>query len=136
MFGTSHPQPPQRKEVAMQIVRQERRSFAGAELTIDSPPSSDVAPPPDAPPIHFSVSYTLADYMSILGAHLGFVMRHAPYAESETAAPDLERLRAYTAGRGLKRPYFSGACTDATWPGCFGTWTQRPSTRRKSSVSK
>jgi hypothetical protein len=78
MFGTAHPQPPHRKEVAMQIVQQEQREFAGTELTIDSPPSGDVAPPPDGAPIRFSVSYTLAEYMSILRAHLGFILRHMP----------------------------------------------------------
>lgn len=78
MFGTSHPQPPHRKEVAMQIVRQQQRAFAGTELTIDHPPSGEVAPPPDAPPIRFSVSCTLAEYMSILRAHLGFILRHMP----------------------------------------------------------
>jgi hypothetical protein len=81
MFGTSHPQPPHRKEVAMQIVRQQRKEFAGTELTIDNPPSGEVAPPPDAPPIRFSVSYTLAEYMSILRAHLGFILRHLPKAK-------------------------------------------------------
>jgi hypothetical protein len=77
MFGTGHPQPPHRKEVAMQIVQQEERNFAGTELTVD-PPSGEVGPPPDAAPIRFSVSYTLAEYMSILRAHLGFIMRHTP----------------------------------------------------------
>lgn len=77
MFGTGHPQPPHRKEVAMQIVRQERKSFASAELTVD-PPLGEVAPPPDAPPIRFSVSYTLAEYMSILRGHIGFILRHMP----------------------------------------------------------
>ncbi len=77
MFGTGHPQPPHRKEVAMQIVRQEQKSFASTELTVD-PPSGNVAPPPDAPPIRFSVSYTLAEYMSILRGHIGFILRHMP----------------------------------------------------------
>jgi hypothetical protein len=81
MFGTSHPQPPHRKEVAMQIVQQKQRTFAGTELTIDSPPSGDVAAPPDAPAIRFSVAYTLAEYMSILRAHLGFILRHTPKAK-------------------------------------------------------
>jgi len=77
MFGTGHPRPPHRKEVAMQIVQQEQRAFAGTELTIDNPTSGNVAPP-DTPPIRFSVSYTLAEYMSILRAHLGFILRHTP----------------------------------------------------------
>jgi hypothetical protein len=81
MFGTGHPQPPHRKEVAMQIVQQERKTFAGTELMIDSPPSGEVAPPPDAPPIRFSVSYTLPEYLSILRAHLAFMVRHMPKAK-------------------------------------------------------
>jgi hypothetical protein len=80
MFGTGHPQPPHRKEVAMQIVQQKQKTFASTELTID-PPSGDVAPPPDAQPIRFSVSYTLAEYMSILRAHIGFILRHMPNAK-------------------------------------------------------
>jgi hypothetical protein len=77
MFGTGHPQPPHRKEVAMQIVQQEQKTFASTELTVD-PPSGEVGPPPDALPICFSVSYTMVEYMSILRAHLGFMMRHMP----------------------------------------------------------
>ena len=61
----------------MQIVQQEERNFAGTELTID-PPSGEVGPPPDGAPIRFSVAYTLAEYMSILRAHLGFILRHMP----------------------------------------------------------
>jgi hypothetical protein len=80
MFGTGHPQPPHRKEVAMQIVQQEQKAFASTELTVD-PPSGEVGPPPDAPPIRFSVSYTLAEYMSILREHLGFMLRHMPKAK-------------------------------------------------------
>jgi hypothetical protein len=80
MFGTTHPQPPHRKEVAMQIVRQERKRFAATELTVD-PPLGEVAPPPDASPIRFSVSYTLAEYMSILRGHVGFILRHMPAAK-------------------------------------------------------
>jgi hypothetical protein len=82
MFGTGHPQPPHRKEVAMQIVQQEERNIAGTELMVD-PPSGEVGPPPDAPPIRFSVSYTLAEYTSILRAHLGFILRHMPQAQRE-----------------------------------------------------
>jgi hypothetical protein len=78
MFGTGHPQPPHRREVATQVVQQEQKAFASTELTIDSPPSGEVAPPPDSPPIRFSVSYSLIDYMSIVRAHLGFITRHTP----------------------------------------------------------
>ncbi|MFC5551015.1 YcxB family protein [Massilia aerilata] len=65
----------------MQIVQHEQKAFAGTELTIESPPSGDVAAPPETPPIRFSVSYTLAEYMSILRAHLGFILRHTPKAK-------------------------------------------------------
>ena len=81
MFGTGHPQPPHRKEVAMHIMRQERRTISHTELVIDSPPSGEVGPPPDEAPIRFSVAYTLGEYMSILRAHLGFIMRHMPAAK-------------------------------------------------------
>jgi YcxB-like protein len=98
MFGTSHPQPPHRKEVAMQIVQQQQKDFDSKELTIE-PPSGEVGPPPDAPPIRFSVSYTLAEYMSILRAHLGFIMRHTPKAKRlrQTAIPLALGLLAATA---------------------------------------
>ena len=66
----------------MQIVQQEERNFAGTELTVD-PPSGEVGLPLDTAPIRFSVSYTLAEYMSILRAHLGFIMRHTPQAKRQ-----------------------------------------------------
>jgi hypothetical protein len=114
MFGTSHPQPPHRREVAMQIVRQERKTFAGTELTID-PPSGDVAPPPDAQPVRFSVSYTLAEYMSILREHLGFMLRHMPKAKRlrQTTVPlglgVLAGLLAWLVGPGWTRNAFAAA---------------------------
>jgi hypothetical protein len=80
MFGFSHPPPPHRKEVAMQIVQQKQKAFASTELMVD-PPSGEVVPLSDAPPIRFSVSYTLAEYMSILREHLGFMLRHMPKAK-------------------------------------------------------
>jgi hypothetical protein len=114
MFGTSHPQPPHRKEVAMQIVQHEQKSFASTELTID-PPSGDVAPPPDDAPIRFSVSYTLAEYMSILRAHLGFIFRHMPKAKRlrQTTVPlalgVLAGSLAWLAGPGWIRTTFAAA---------------------------
>jgi hypothetical protein len=108
MFGTGHPQPPHRKEVAMQIVQQERKTFASTELTID-PPSGDVLPLSDASPIRFSVSYTLAEYMSILRAHLGFILRHMPEAKRSRqtwgplAAGLLAGLFAWAIGPGWAR---------------------------------
>jgi hypothetical protein len=114
MFGTGHPQPPHRKEVAMQIVRQEQKTFASTELTID-PSSGDVAAPLDAQPIRFSVSYTLAEYMSILRAHLGFILRHTPKAKRlrQTAGPLalglLTGLIAWLVGPGWMRATFAAA---------------------------
>jgi hypothetical protein len=76
MFGTSHPQPPHRKEVAMQIVQQERKTFASTELTIDMPDDSDVGAPPPDQPIRFSVSYALIEYLSMVREHVAFLLRH------------------------------------------------------------
>jgi hypothetical protein len=112
MFGIGHPQPPHRKEVAMQIVQQEERNIAGTELMVD-PPSGEIGPPPDAPPIRFSVSYTLAEYMSILRAHLGFIMRHTPQAQRQrqTWMPlvlaVLASAAAWAAGAGWARNTFA-----------------------------
>jgi hypothetical protein len=114
MFGTGHPQPPHRKEVAMQIVQQERKTFASTELTID-PPSGDVVPLQDAPPIRFSVSYTLAEYMSILREHIGFLFRHMPKAKRlrQTTVPlalgVAAGLAAWLAGPGGIRTMFATA---------------------------
>ena len=89
----------------MQIVRQELKSFASTELTVD-PPSGNVAPPPDAPPIRFSVSYTLAEYMSILRGHIGFILRHMPAQQRRRqtwiplAIGVVAGLLAWTAGPG------------------------------------
>ncbi|WP_323143050.1 hypothetical protein [Massilia phyllosphaerae] len=77
MFGSGHPQPPHRKEVAMQIVQQQRKSFASTELTVDMPDASRVAPPPDDLSIRFSVAYTLGEYLSMVREHTGFLLRHA-----------------------------------------------------------
>lgn len=85
MFGSGHPQPPHRKEVAMQIVRQQRKTFATTELTIDLPDDSQVAAPPADLPIRFSVSYTLGEYLSMVREHVRFLLRQA--------APDVRRRR-------------------------------------------
>jgi hypothetical protein len=95
----------------MQIVQQEERNFAGTELTVD-PPSGEVGPPPDAPPIRFSVSCTLAEYMSILRAHLGFILRHMPQSKRlrQTWMPlvlaVLAGAAAWAAGAGWARNIF------------------------------
>jgi hypothetical protein len=98
----------------MQIVQQEEKTFASNELMVD-PPSGDVAPPPDAPTIRFSVSYTLAEYMSILRAHLGFTLRHMPKAKRlrQTTIPlalgILAGLIAWLAGPGWIGATFAAA---------------------------
>jgi len=77
MFGTGHPQPPHRKEVAMQIVQQQRKTFASTELTVDLPDGGRVAAAPDDAPIRFSVAYTLGEYLSMVREHVDFLLRHA-----------------------------------------------------------
>lgn len=113
MFGTGHPQPPHRREVAMQIVRQEQRAVSNTELLIDSPPSGDVGSPPDDAPIRFSVSYTLCEYMSMLRAHLAFMIRQMPKAKRlrQTLVPlalgVLAGLAAWICGPGWTRNAFA-----------------------------
>jgi hypothetical protein len=77
MFGSSHPQPPHRREVAMQIVRQQRNTFAATELTVDMPGGSVDSAPVQAPPLRFSVACTLGDYLGMVGEHVRFLLRHA-----------------------------------------------------------
>jgi hypothetical protein len=97
----------------MQIVQQEQKNFASTELTVD-PPSGDVVPV-GTPPIHFSVSCTLAEYMSILREHLGFLFRHMPKAKRlrQTTVPlalgILSGLVAWLAGPGWMRNMFAAA---------------------------
>lgn len=85
MFGTGHPQPPHRKEVAMQIVRQQARSFAATKLTVDMPDDSHVAAPPADLPVGFSVVYTMGEYLGMVREHAAFLLRHE--------APDVKRRR-------------------------------------------
>jgi hypothetical protein len=114
----------------MQVVRQERKTFSNSELTIDSPPSGEVAPPPDDAPIRFSVAYTLAEYMSILRAHLGFILRHTPKAKRlrQTAVPlalgVLAGLAALTLDPGWARTAFAvfGALALLSLPVTIDLW--------------
>jgi len=85
MFGSGHPQPPHRKEVAMQIVQQQRKTFATTELTVDLPDGSFGPAPAQAPPLRFSVAYTLGDYLGMVGEHVRFLLRDA--------APEVRRRR-------------------------------------------
>lgn len=75
MFGTAHPQPPHRKEVAVQVVRHEQRSV-DKTLTVEEIPGGHVAPPPATEAIRFEVVYTLGEYLSLLGDHVAFTLRH------------------------------------------------------------
>nr|WP_314540484.1 YcxB family protein [uncultured Massilia sp.] len=74
MFGTAHPQPPPRKEVAMQVVQHEQKSF-DKTLTVEEIPGGHVAPPPAAEAIRFDVIYTLGEYLGVAGDHAASVWR-------------------------------------------------------------
>lgn len=75
MLGFIHPRPPSRKEVATQLMRQERKTIPAKDLTVD-PPGGPVAPPPGAKALHLAASCTLAEYCSLLRDHLAFLARH------------------------------------------------------------
>jgi len=84
MLGFRHPRPFIRKEVAMQVARQESRAFSATELQVELLARPEVAPPPDDAPIRFSVAYGLGEYLSIVHDHLAFLC---------LAAAQQERLR-------------------------------------------
>lgn len=88
MFGTGHPQPPHRKEVAMQIVQQQQRDFDARRLQVD-PPGGDVAPPPPLQALAFEANCTLAEYLGFVRDHLAFTLRRMPRAQRlrQTWAP-------------------------------------------------
>jgi hypothetical protein len=77
MFGTGHPRPLHRKEVAMHVLRQEARRLDSHTLTVDVP---DAPLPPAAQAIRFDVVYTLSEYLGFLREHLAFVLRRTPPA--------------------------------------------------------
>jgi hypothetical protein len=81
MFGCNHPRPPSRKEVAMQIVRQEARAFSATELTVALPDNPIAAPPLDDAPIRFEVAYTAREYRAFVRDHLAFLVRHESAAK-------------------------------------------------------
>ena len=80
MFGTGHPRPQHRKEVAMHVVRQEERRLDSHTLTVDVPDAPQAAPPPAPQPICFDVVYTLPEY-------LGFVLDHLAFLRRRTGGP-------------------------------------------------
>jgi hypothetical protein len=75
MFGTGHPRPPHRKEVAMQVVRHAARETAGHTLTVAPPDGRDAAGPPVGPAIRFDVVYTLPEYLGFVHDHLTSTLR-------------------------------------------------------------
>lgn len=75
MFGFIHPRPPDRRAVATQVARQERKTFSATELVVDLPADRVAGPAPDDAPIRFSVAYTLREYLSIVSDHLDFTLR-------------------------------------------------------------
>jgi hypothetical protein len=60
----------------MLVNRQESRTIASTELTVDIPDNPQAAAPPPDLPIRFSVSYTLGEYLSMVREHIAFLMRH------------------------------------------------------------
>jgi hypothetical protein len=81
MFGTGHPRPLHRKEVAMQVVRHAAREAAGHTLTVAPPDKRDAAAPPAAPAIRFDVVYTLPEYLGFLRDHLTSTLRRMTPAQ-------------------------------------------------------
>lgn len=81
MFGTGHPRPLHRKEVAMQVVRHAARQAAGHTLTVDPPDGRGAAAPPVAPAIRFDVVYTLPEYLGFLHDHLASTLRRLAPAQ-------------------------------------------------------
>jgi hypothetical protein len=112
MFGTGHPKPPHRREVAMQVHQQESRAFAGTELTVDMPGNAQVAAPPPDLPIRFSVSYTLGEYLSMVREHIAFLARHE--------APQTRRRYVHWAAALGLAAGVAGACAWAGAPGWTG----------------
>jgi hypothetical protein len=75
MFGTGHPRPLHRKEVAMHVVRQEERRLDSHTLMVDVPDAPPPAPPPTVQAIRFDVVYTLPEYLGFVRDHLAFLRR-------------------------------------------------------------
>lgn len=81
MFGTGHPRPLHRKEVAMQVVRHAARESVDHTLTVDPPDGRDAAPPPASPAIRFDVVYTLPEYLGFVHDHLTSTLRRTAPAQ-------------------------------------------------------
>lgn len=131
MFGFVHPRPPSRKEVAVQVARQEARRVDSHTLTVDMAGTPDVAAPPAAADVRFDVAYTLGEYLAFLRDHLAFLLPRA------TPAVRMRRLlvplggavlaatAASFAGPGMARTTLAAcaALALACLPVTAGVWT-------------
>jgi hypothetical protein len=130
MFGFTHPRPPSRKEVAMQIVQQAARAFSATELTVDLRVDPVVAPPPEDSPLRFEVAYTAGEYRSFLRDHLAFLIRHESAHKRRTlwawplAIAAAALLVAWIAGPGWLGGLSMAACmlALACMPVFIGLW--------------
>jgi hypothetical protein len=130
MFGSGHPRPPHRKEVAMHVVRQEARRLDSHTLTVDVPDAPKAAPAPDPQPIRFDVVYTLPEYLGFLRDHLAFLLRQAPDGVRlrRTAVPlacaALAAALAWLAGPGALRTTLAACAVlaAASLPAAAGAW--------------
>ena len=136
MLGFIHPRPQQRKEVAMQVVRQEARHVDSHTLTVDVPAGPDVVLPSALAAIRFEVTYTLAEYLAFLRDHLAFLLPRATSAARRRrvlvplAGVALGALAAWLVGPGMARTALAAgamlalACLPATagaWVALVGT---------------
>ncbi len=130
MLGFTHPRPPSRKEVAMQIVQQEARRFSATELTVELPDDPVAAPPPADAPLRFEVAYSAGEYRGFVRDHLAFLLRHASARERRSmwmwpvAIAALAALLAWFAGPGWLRGLAMAASALAlAWvPALTGFW--------------
>ncbi len=130
MFGTGHPRPLHRKEVAMHVVRREERRVDSHTLLVDAGDAPDAALPPAAPAIRFDVVYTLSEYLGFLRDHLAFLLRRAPPSTrlrrnaGPLACALVAAALAWLAGPGAWRTVM-GACAAlalACLPAAAGAW--------------
>jgi len=130
MFGFVHPRPPQRKEVAVQVARQEARRIDSHTLTVDAPGTQEVPLPPAAAAVRFEVAYTLAEYLAFLRDHLAFLLpRAAPAVRMRRVlvplgGAALAATAAWLAGPGIGRTMLvaCAALALACLPVAAGMW--------------
>lgn len=129
MFGTGHPQPPHRKEVAMQIVQQQQRDFDAHRLYVD-PPGGNAALPSPPQALAIDVTTTLPEFLGFVRDHLAFTLRRMPRAQRlrQTWAPLAIALLAvavaWLSGPGVLRMACAaiGAGALACLPPTAGAW--------------